>query len=302
MSDNQKTMRVKGHVVLHDWMINDLDLEKKELIIFAIIYGFSHTENQYFTGSLQYLAAWTKTTKRNVIRVLNSLIEKGYIGKTEQYVNGVKYCKYYAQYSSVTSVQNNSDKMPQAVTKSHGDGDKMSWGSDKMSFDTSNNNIEYNIDDRIEKETPPPTPETISEYETLSSEQPAPEERTAATPYAEILEAYNTICKSLPKAIRLSNDRKKAIRARLHDGYTFEQMRRAFANAEASPFLTGKVAGRDGRTFKADFDWIMTDKYFIKVLENKYAENKPAQSPTPDNPYSGQLYDEETLRLMGVIP
>lgn len=278
MADNEKVIKAKGHVVLHDWMINDLELEKNEIIIFAIIYGFSHTENQYFTGSLQYLAAWTQNTKRNVIRILNSLVAKGYIGKTEQYMNGVKHCKYYTKYVPKIIA---GDKLSPVVTKCHVSDDKMSPCSDNLSFDTSIYNIGYSIEDNRE-ETAPTTP---------------PEEKI---PYSEILEAYHTLCPSLPKVKKLSNDRKKAVRARIHDGFTVEQMKQAFINAEASPFLTGKVTGKDGRTFKADFDWIMTDKYFVKVLEDKYADMKPAQQkPEPEkqnpafNPYADTEWDGE---------
>ena len=284
MADNEKVIKAKGHVVLHDWMINDLELEKNEIIIFAIIYGFSHTENQYFTGSLQYLAAWTQNTKRNVIRILNSLVAKGYIGKTEQYMNGVKHCKYYTKYVPKIIA---GDKLSPVVTKCHVSDDKMSPCSDNLSFDTSIYNIGYSIEDNREEKTPPPTQTPPTLYE-------------EKIPYSEILEAYHTLCPSLPKVQKLSNDRKKAVKARIHDGFTVEQMKQAFINAEASPFLTGKVAGRDGRTFKANFDWIMTDKYFVKVLEDKYAEMKPAQQkPEPEkqnpafNPYADTEWDGE---------
>lgn len=85
----------KNYVVIQGWMISTLKLKGNELIIYAIIYGFSQTEGQLFTGSLQYLADWTNSTKQGVSKNLKNLVEKGYIKKNEKYINGVKFCEYY---------------------------------------------------------------------------------------------------------------------------------------------------------------------------------------------------------------
>ena len=83
-----------NYIVIQSFMVKDMKLKGNELIIYAAIYGFSQTENQAFTGSLQYLADWTNSTKQGVIKNLKSLVEKGFITKDEQYINGVKFCEY----------------------------------------------------------------------------------------------------------------------------------------------------------------------------------------------------------------
>ena len=83
-------------MTIQGWMVTDLQLKGNELLVYAIIYGFSQADNQVFNGSLQYLADWTSTSKQTVITSLKSLIEKGYITKTEKNVNGVKFCEYYS--------------------------------------------------------------------------------------------------------------------------------------------------------------------------------------------------------------
>lgn len=83
-----------NYIVIQAFMVKDLKLKGNELLIYAAIYGFSQTENQAFTGSLQYLADWTNSTKQGVIKNLKSLVAKGYITKDEQYINGVKFCEY----------------------------------------------------------------------------------------------------------------------------------------------------------------------------------------------------------------
>lgn len=109
-------------------MVNDLQLKGNELIIFAIIYGFSQDSDSVFNGSLQYLASWTNSTKRGVIKNLKSLLEKDYIVKNEIVKNGVKYCNYSVKTTTVYNMSQSS----QVVNKVH-------QGSEQ----SSPNNIEY---------------------------------------------------------------------------------------------------------------------------------------------------------------
>ena len=94
MAENK--VKSENYIVIQGYMVKDLKLKGNELLIYAIIYGFSQTENQVFSGSLQYLADWTNSTKAGVIKNLKSLIDKGLIKKEERYINGVKFCEYYA--------------------------------------------------------------------------------------------------------------------------------------------------------------------------------------------------------------
>ena len=87
-------MNADNYINIQGWMRTDLDLKGNELLAYAIIYGFSQTENQKFTGSLQYLADWCGATKQGILKNLKSLIDKGLIEKTDVVINGVKYCEY----------------------------------------------------------------------------------------------------------------------------------------------------------------------------------------------------------------
>lgn len=86
----------ENYILIQGWMVNELKLKGNELLIYAIIYGFSQTENQLYSGSLQYLADWTNSSKQGVILNLKSLISKGLIVKNEKIINGVKFCEYYS--------------------------------------------------------------------------------------------------------------------------------------------------------------------------------------------------------------
>ena len=85
----------ENFIVIQGFMINELVLKGNELIIYAIIYGFSQDGENKYTGSLNYLANWTNSTKQGVLKSLKSLVDKGYIIKEEKYINGVKFCEYY---------------------------------------------------------------------------------------------------------------------------------------------------------------------------------------------------------------
>ena len=101
--------------------------------------------------------------------------------------------------------------------------------------------------------------------------------------YQEIADMYNTICTSLPRVTALSDKRKEAIAARFKH-YTVDQFREMFAKAEASPFLKG---GND-RNWTANFDWLLKDANFAKVLDGNYApkENTGGQGYNQQNNYN----------------
>ena len=120
----------KNYIVIQSFMVSELGLKGNELLIYAIIFGFSQTTGQTFHGSLTYLESWTNSTRPTVISSLKSLVEKGLIEKEEQTINGVKYCSYRAKIST--------DKA-ERVVKNFNDGSK----------EILPNNILYNIVDNI---------------------------------------------------------------------------------------------------------------------------------------------------------
>lgn len=90
-------VRKDNYIVIQGWMLTELSLKGNELLVYAIIYGFSQSgDSQRYTGSLQYLADWTNSTKQGVMKNLKSLVDKGLIAKAEKIINGVKFCEYYA--------------------------------------------------------------------------------------------------------------------------------------------------------------------------------------------------------------
>lgn len=95
------------------------------------------------------------------------------------------------------------------------------------------------------------------------------ESKSNTVDYKAIIDCYNDTCVSLQKVKALSDSRKKAIKARLNT-YSFEDIKTVFEKAEASDFLKGK----NDRNWQANFDWLMKDSNFAKVLDGNY-DNKP---------------------------
>ena len=83
------------------------------------------------------------------------------------------------------------------------------------------------------------------------------------TDYQGVLDAYHECCPSFPTVIKLTEARKRAIKARLKD-YGLEEIKRAFNLAGQSDFLKGSSG------WQASFDWLMKPANMTKVLEGNY--------------------------------
>lgn len=134
----QSKVNRDNYIVIQGWMLTDLNLKGNELIVYACIYGFSQAENQVFNGSLKYLADWTNSTKQGVMKNLKSLEEKGYIVKNETYINGVKFCEYYA-----TKLNTLLNRVEGGMQQSLTGGSKQSLPNN-ISLNNKENNIDNN--------------------------------------------------------------------------------------------------------------------------------------------------------------
>ena len=154
-------VRNENFILIQGYMINEMKLKGNELLVYAIINGFSQEENQVFSGSLQYLADWTNSTKQGVMKNLKSLVEKGYIGKNEKIINSVKFCEYYA-----TKFRGVLNKVDGGMQQSLIGGMQQSCTNNKDI-----NNKENNIDEKIENIYTPSIPSiSNNEEEVLKSE------------------------------------------------------------------------------------------------------------------------------------
>lgn len=106
--------------------------------------------------------------------------------------------------------------------------------------------------------------------------EPPHAERAASVPYEEIRNLYNSICVSFSKCTVMSDARRKAVAARFKSGYDMESFLQLFQKAEASSFLKG----RNSRNWTANFDWLIKDTNFAKVMDGNYDDHRgTAQQP-----------------------
>ncbi|HPT36628.1 MAG TPA: hypothetical protein PK309_08915 [Bacillota bacterium] len=96
-------------------------------------------------------------------------------------------------------------------------------------------------------------------------------------PYQAIVDLFHELCPSLPKLMRLTNNRRTAIKNRWKEYGDLEAFRTLFARAEASDFLSG----RNGKWTNCNFDWLIKPSNAVKVLEGTYDNNKYAKNQQP---------------------
>ena len=87
-------MKNNNFITIQGWMVNEIGLSGNELLLYALIYGFSQDEKSSFNLSLSYTMKWLNVSKQTVITTLKKLVDRGLITKEERTDNGVKSCFY----------------------------------------------------------------------------------------------------------------------------------------------------------------------------------------------------------------
>lgn len=76
-------MKSENFVTIQGWMCNELELKGNDLLIYALIYGFSQDGESAFSGSRNYIADTFNISKPTVDKALQDLLNKNYIIKYE---------------------------------------------------------------------------------------------------------------------------------------------------------------------------------------------------------------------------
>ena len=74
----------ENYIVMHGWMRNKLGLKGNDLIVYAVLWGFSQDGESEFRGTVDYIAEFTGSVRRTVTRSLQSLEEFGYVKRVER--------------------------------------------------------------------------------------------------------------------------------------------------------------------------------------------------------------------------
>lgn len=83
-----------NYLTIQGWMQTDLHLKGSDLILYALIYGFTQDGESEFSGSITYMQQWAGITRQSVLNVLERLQAAGLIEKQKTTVNGIAVCRY----------------------------------------------------------------------------------------------------------------------------------------------------------------------------------------------------------------
>ncbi len=237
---------------LYDSIVRQKDINiNAKIILCQLIYLTQSNDNESCNPSFNYLAQYYNISKRNVIRTIEKLIEEDYISKEPIYETNTKCNKsnaYYMTEKTLNLMNVDSDKMSphEVVTNCHQGSDKLSKGSDKMSPKINiNNNLNIN--------------------NTIMSK----------VPYQEIVNLFNELCCRLSKVTKLTDARKRTIKARFNEyDQDIEVFKTLFNKTNESDFLCGVNQNK----WKSNFDWLLKQNNMAKVLEDRYKNKNEKQN------------------------
>lgn len=104
-------------IAIQGWMRTKLELKGYELLVYALIYGFSQDGSSKFSGTRRYIAEWCGCSMRTVDNTLKSLLSKKLIVKHEKYVNMIRVCDYTAVPPEIAVRQNDTQAPAESTTE-----------------------------------------------------------------------------------------------------------------------------------------------------------------------------------------
>ena len=143
------------YFVIQDWMITALHLKGCELLVYAVVFGYSQKGAGCYFGSAAALAESLGVSRQTIVSTFKSLTERGLLIKTDDYHAGVHTCAYAVNLD----LSNNFTGCQETL---QGCKEILQGGSQK----TLHNN--KSIDNKIDNIIPPyNTPQFIEIWKTL---------------------------------------------------------------------------------------------------------------------------------------
>lgn len=105
-------MMKKGYITIPEWMLH-LGLSGNELLVFAVIYGFSQDGESEYRGGYRWISKFLGVAEKTVRNILSTLSEKGFLTKRVESINGVSFNRYSVCPEITTPCQ----KLPGEVVK-----------------------------------------------------------------------------------------------------------------------------------------------------------------------------------------
>lgn len=109
---------------------------------------------------------------------------------------------------------------------------------------------------------------------------PSPSEDTK-----KIVELYHRICSNFSRITAITPERNRAVK-NLISRYSEEKISEMFEKANRSNFLNGS----NPRSWQANFDWLINEANFLKVLEGNYDNSKKIDATSENDGFHADKY------------
>lgn len=120
MSEEKSKINYENYIHIPAFMVKDLKLKGNELLVYAIIHGFSQVQGNNFYLDVDYMAEFTNSTRQGIFKNLKSLLEKKLIVKENisfMGVNKVYYRVNKVYNGSKQSLQDSKQSLQSESTK-----------------------------------------------------------------------------------------------------------------------------------------------------------------------------------------
>ena len=229
----------------------DVDLSPNAKLLYGEITALCN-ERGFCWATNSYFANLYNVKKETISRWISQLEKKQYIKTQLIYEENSQKIKERRLYISEYPID---EKVNRVLTK--------------KSIPYCENN-QYPIDEKVK--------DNNTMNSTLNNTMNIKED-TKKINYKQIVNSFNSICKSYPKVNKLSETRKKTIKARFNNGYDYQDFINLFEMAEQSEFLKGE----NNRSWQANFDWLIKDANMAKVIDGNYSDKKTNQLEEDDS-------------------
>lgn len=213
----------------------DKNLKANEKLLYGEITALTN-KNGYCWAENSYFAELYKMNKLTVSRWISNLEKQGYIKTVLEYSKGTKQVAKRYIYISDTPI---SKKINRYEQKS-----------------------QEGIDEKINT----PIDENVKEVLINTTSTNNTSINNIYIPFQEIVDSYNSICTSLPKVVKITDKRKRTMKARWKEYGNLDTYKQVFEMAEESDFLSG----RNEKWTNCSFDWLLNENNMVKVLEGNY--------------------------------
>ncbi len=259
-----------NYFVVSHWMTSRLGLAGNELLTYAVIYGFTQDGDTRYLGSSKYLTEAIGCSKNTAIQSLDRLVEKGFIIKTVDTINGVNFNRYQVNMEAVPEIGRGYQNLTKTGQISVG-GIPESGGRGIPEIGTSNY-IESNINSNSNKESI-----CISNDIQYTKEK---------LPFNEIIDYLNA---KTGKHYRPNTSKYQSlIRARFKEKYTLEDFKKVidtkcsdWIGTDMEQYLTPDTL------FSPKFD-----KYLNQTPKKQSFQNSPQFNPNALRRDNGVPLDE----------